>query len=109
MELTFNILCGLEPQLKKLYDEIRNHPREKWHCVVSVWSQSDYKERMKRLVGWHRKNAGGDPRLWTEAAYNIAYDALMGALGECRPVECWCGDEDLKAQRDREYRERPAL
>lgn len=102
MELTFEVLCGLEPQLKKLYDEIRNRPREKWHCVVSIWSYSDYKERMKHLVGRFRKNTDGDRRLWSSKAYDLAYEALMGALGECRPVECWCGDDDLKAERDLE-------
>jgi hypothetical protein len=61
MELTFEVLCELEPQLKSLYDEFRNRPRERWHRVVSVWSQSDYKKRMKHLVGWFRISPEGGP------------------------------------------------
>jgi len=55
MELTFAILCGLEPLLKKLDDEIRDRPRTEWDDVMYIWAE-EYKDRMKALVGYRRKN-----------------------------------------------------
>jgi hypothetical protein len=81
MELTFEALCGLEPQLKKLHDEIRNRPREEWDDVMHIWA-SDYKGQMKDLVGWYRKNMDGDQRLRTSEAYSIAYEVLLDTLNE---------------------------
>jgi len=82
MELTFEVLCGLEPQLKKLQDEISNRPRTEWDDVIHIWA-SEYKDRMKALVGWRRMSkAVGDRRLQTSEAYDIAYFALLDTLNE---------------------------
>jgi hypothetical protein len=82
MELTFEVVCGLEPQLKKLHDEIRNRPRTEWDDVMHIGAE-EYKDRMKALVGWHRENKEvGDRRLRTSEAYDTAYFALLDALNE---------------------------
>lgn len=81
MELTFEVLCGLEPQLKKLQDEISNRPRTEWDDVMHIWAE-EYKGRMKTLVGYRRKNKDGDPRLGTREAYDIAYSDLLDTLND---------------------------
>jgi hypothetical protein len=81
MELTFEILCGLEPLLKKLYDEISNRPRTEWDDDMHIWAE-EYKGRMTALVGYRRKNKCGDPRLGTSQAYDTAYFALLDTLNE---------------------------
>jgi len=67
--------------LKKLKYEISNRPREAWDDVMHIWAE-EYKDRMKALVGWRRKNKGGDARLGTSEAYEIAYFALLDTLNE---------------------------
>lgn len=81
MDLTFEVLCGLEPQLKTLQDEISNRPRTEWDDVMHIWAE-EYKDRMKALAGWRRKNKDGDPRLGSSEAYDIAYFALLDTLNE---------------------------
>jgi hypothetical protein len=82
MEMTFELLCGLEPQLKMLRDEISNRPKTEWDNVLHIWGE-EYKDRMKALVGWYRKKKEvGDPRLHTSEAYDIAYFALLDTLNE---------------------------
>lgn len=82
MKVTFEVLCELEPQLKKLHHEIRNRPRDDWDDVMHIWAE-EYKDRMKALVGWRRKNKEvGDSRLRTSEAYDIAYFALLDTLND---------------------------
>ena len=81
MELTFEILCGLEPLLKKLHDEIRHRPRQEWDDALHIWAE-EYKDRMKALVGWQRENKDGDRRLWSHEAYDLAYEVLLDILNE---------------------------
>jgi hypothetical protein len=81
MGLTFEVLCGLEPQLKKLQDEISNRPRTEWDDVMHIWAE-EYKPRMTALVGYRRKNKNGDRRLGSSKAYDTAYFALLDTLNE---------------------------
>ncbi len=84
MELTFEVLCGLEPQLKKLQDEISSRPRTEWDDDMHIWAE-EYKGRMTALVGYRRKNKDGDRRLGTSEAYDSAYFALLDTLND-RPL-----------------------
>lgn len=77
MTLTFEVLCGLEPELQKLYDEILTQTVD-WDCFSRVWEE--YEEQAKHLVGCYRKNADGDHCLRTSGAYDKVYVALLGAL-----------------------------
>jgi hypothetical protein len=66
----------LEPQVKKLLDEIRTErPHE--NIYFQIWY--GYKERLLDPVGWWRK-APAHPQLRSTIAYNIAYYKLLANL-----------------------------
>lgn len=91
----FQRLAALEPSLGKLFDEARSHdsdgdPR---FCANAAWygynGHDGLKPRLLRLVGFERAE-GRHPVLSTPEAYDEAYDAIYGALPDCRECGgCW--------------------
>jgi hypothetical protein len=86
-KLTWRELVKIEPELGVLLKEIRQvkdlgGPS---FCANQIW-YSQYKERLCRLAGWEAQK--DDPRLRSEAAYDLAYDKLYYTLPDCRNCNC---------------------
>jgi hypothetical protein len=65
--------------------------RSKTFCANANWygySGPGLKEKLCQLVGWEAKT--DDPRLKTNEAYDVAYEAIYEALPDCRG-RCSCG------------------
>ena len=90
--LTFSQLCELEPRLLALLNEaksIKDNRRRPSFCANRVWGDSGgLRERMTQLVGYSVRRQGGDPRLATSRAYDIAYHTIYDALPDCRNCVC---------------------
>lgn len=91
--LTFSQLCELEPRLLALFNEaksIKDNRRKPSFCANRIWyAWGGLRERMTPLVGYAVKRRGGDPRLATSRAYDIAYHTIYDALPDCRNCVCY--------------------
>lgn len=109
--LTFEELCKLEPRLLALYNEVRavkDNKRKRSFCANAVWYGrgpfDGFKERLCRLVGYSVRHRGGDPRLATSAAYDVAYHTIYQALPDCRTCACWGFQRIIDARMRRKRR-----
>jgi hypothetical protein len=77
-ELTWEMLCHIEPRLLSLLNEIQKsrNKKMKWYQVDEVW-YGRFKPLMESLVGVY---ADGDEIISSSRAYNIAYKKLYDAL-----------------------------
>ena len=91
--LTFEDLCELEPRLATLYNEaksINDNRRKRSFCANRIWyAWGGLRERMTPLVGYAVQRRGGDPRLATSRAYDVAYHSIYDALPDCRNCVCY--------------------
>jgi hypothetical protein len=93
--LSFDQLAALEPDLGRLEYEIKAWARtplgDDW-CKFRRWygygrfKHMGYRQRVVELVGWASRHP--DPRLHTSAAYETAYEHLLGLLPDCRDCGC---------------------
>ena len=86
--MTWDEVAALEPRLRALErecDAYRGRDRlGKWYGFRSSWA-SGVKPRLVRLVGWVRtprpsNDAATEAALRSSAAYDAAYDHLLGRL-----------------------------
>jgi hypothetical protein len=91
-ELSWDALITEEPRLKDLdsglQDTVRESEGKHRFCANAAFmagrgSESSIKLRMMKLVGWDAEN----PKLRSDAAYDLAYDHLYDPLPDCR--RCW--------------------
>lgn len=92
--LSFRQMCEIEPGLRELADEIiaismsRTGSRV---CANELFfspgedGEPSMKQRMTQLVGWYAR----DPRLYSGAAYDLAYRTLYNLLPACRCCGCF--------------------
>lgn len=90
-ELSWERICEIEPRLKVAEREILRIADKggKAFCANAVWygygdPDFSFKERVVRYAGWEAE----EPRLRSNAAYDIAYEHLYELLPACR--NCWC-------------------
>lgn len=91
MKPTWRKLVALEPGLQALLDEIKaidgSHPNFCANaCFFGFREGGSFKRRMTELVGWLARL--DEPALKTSAAYDVAYEALYGALPDCKDCAC---------------------
>lgn len=89
---TWQNLIALEPRLLALYLEARDvrppdDPTAPF-CANTVWfgwgaRDGGFKRRLSALVGWKAPRRRDD-RLYTNAAYEVAYRTIYAALPACR-------------------------
>jgi len=91
--LSWELLCELEPRLLVLLAEVKSIKDDKskpYFCANSVWyghgNNVSIKNKMCELVGFNAR--GGDQRLHTCEAYDIALQKLYYALPDCRDCNC---------------------
>jgi hypothetical protein len=100
--LTWEQLTELEPRLLTLYERaraIKDNRRKPSFCANRTWGEwGGLREQLSDLVGWAVKRWGGDPRLATSRAYDIAYRKVYDALPDCRNCVCW-GFQDIIDER----------
>jgi hypothetical protein len=84
-------LAILEPRLNDLLAEAcaLQEDADPNFCANSVWygypsHRPGLKRRLRQLVGWQ---SGQCEALRTEEGYNVEYEAIYGALPDCRG---WC-------------------
>lgn len=88
----FMELADLEPRLLDLLYEARSFKPAPKFCANEVWygyrgsGFPGIKPRLSQLVGWFQSSGG---KLRTKEAYDIAYEAIYGALPHCQPG-CSC-------------------
>ncbi len=85
--LTWSVLVEHEPRLKHLERTVRKVKDEggESFCANEWWYERGLKDQLVLLAGWSARN----PRLRSEAAYDLAYDRLYDLLPDCR--DCSCG------------------
>jgi predicted DNA-binding transcriptional regulator AlpA len=92
----WNTLVKLEPRLDKLYRKvtaIKDDPTKPSFCANYEWYDNttdgpSLESQMCTLVGRKCKNTGGDKRLKSKEAYDIAYRTLYNKLPDCRNCQC---------------------
>jgi hypothetical protein len=86
-------LMAREPRLGHLLTVLSavKDPGGRSFCANAIWAGSagfpGFKRHLTALVGWGAEQ--DDPLLRSEAAYEVAYSRLYGALPPCR--HCGCG------------------
>jgi hypothetical protein len=103
--ISWALLVELEPSLLTLYHEakaVKDDEKRPWFCANAVWygryGNEGFKQRLVELVGYSVTRRGGDPRLASSRAYDIAYHKIYQALPDCRSCVCW-GFQDLVNER----------
>jgi len=95
MKLAFEELTIIEPRLLKLWQRVCREHGGGNYCCNAAW-YSLIKPQLLPLVGHERPLVGGklhDPRLGTSYAFDVAYDALYGAMPDCNHAGlCWSLD-----------------
>jgi hypothetical protein len=89
-DVTFPLLCELEPRLFALLAEARSfQPADEEEATAMFCGYPGYlpglKRRLSRLVGWHSGRTG---LLGSTAAYETVYRALLRAIPAARRSEC---------------------
>lgn len=86
-DLTWSVLVEHEPGLKRLQKTARGVKDEggEYFCANEWWYEKGLKDQLILLAGWSARN----PRLRSEAAYDLAYNRLYDLLPDCR--DCLCG------------------
>ena len=97
--LSIEQLMKLEPRLAELLAEARGYQRDTPpdFCASRAWygtrERPGLRARLTRLIGWAR--SGSHPVLTRSAAYDVACDAVYGALPDCRGG-CGCQDQVIE-------------
>ncbi len=91
--MTFEELEKLEPRLAALLAEARAVPSrgKPDFCANRAWygnGRDGLKAKLGKLAGWNAE--GADPRLHSEKAYDVAYQAIYEALPDCRHEGILC-------------------
>jgi hypothetical protein len=108
-EISFEEIAKLEPRLAALYamaQAIKDDGRGDYFCANEHWYGygpvslgRGLRAQVEKLVGWAVKKRGGNPRLATCRAYDIAYQTIYAALPDCRDCNCFFWGGLIEARR----------
>jgi hypothetical protein len=96
--LTWGQLIKIEPELEALRQyaaSVKDPGDTPSFCANAIWYGHNRTDRYRGagirgrvivLVGWYA--SGADPRLQTQAAYDLAYDTIYNELPGCRGCLC---------------------